>query len=67
MSSLSIYVASIVRGGGGGGSTFVPCFVMQYFVSFLVFQSYDGEQRAGCLTSIFFLISCDCNRPVALS
>ena len=46
MSSLSICVAPIV-----GGSTFVPSFVTQYFVSFQVCQSYDGEQRAGCFTS----------------
>ena len=26
---------------------FDPCFVMQAFMSFLVFQSFDGEERPG--------------------
>ena len=39
---------------------FVPCFVVQCFVSFLVFNVLlDGEERAGCFTLFVFLVSCD--------
>ena len=33
---------------------------MQYFVSFLVLQSSEEEERAGCFTLFAFLVSCDC-------
>ena len=39
---------------------FVTCFAMQSLVSFLVLQSFVGEERAGCFTLIVFLISCGC-------
>ena len=39
---------------------FVLCFVMHYFVSFLVKQSFDGEERSGCFALFVFLVSCDC-------
>ena len=37
-----------------GAFVLFPCFVMQYFVSFLVLQSTGGEERAGCFTFVVF-------------
>ena len=37
-----------------GGFVLCPCFALQYFVSFLVLQSYAGEERAGCFTFVVF-------------
>ena len=41
---------------------FDPYFGMHYLVFFLVLHHLDKEERAGCFTLIFFLISysCDC-------
>ena len=36
------------------GFVLCPCFALQYFVSFLVLQSYAGEERAVCLTFVVF-------------
>ena len=36
---------------------FVPCFVVQCFVSILVLQYLDGEERAGCFVLFVFLVS----------
>ena len=33
---------------------------MRYFVSILVLQSFDGEERAGCFALFVFLVSRDC-------
>ena len=35
------------------------CFVIQYFVSFLVFNHTDEEERAGWFSIIVFLKSCN--------
>ena len=45
---------------------FVPCFVVQCFVSFLVLQSSYGEERAVCFTLFIFLVSCGCYCSVVL-
>ena len=39
---------------------FDPGFVIQYFVSFLVFQSSRWGESVGCFTFIVFLVSCGC-------
>ena len=39
------------------GSAFERCFDMHYFVSFLVYNQIDEEEKAGCLALIFFLVS----------
>ena len=41
-------------------------FVIQYFVSFWFSHHLDGEERAGCLALIVFLVSCDSQCFVAL-
>ena len=41
------------------GSVFVPCFGVQYLCPHL-----DGEERAGCFTSVVFLMSCYCECSV---
>ena len=38
----------------------VPCFVMQYVMSFLVLLSCLWDKTAECFTLIVFLSSCDC-------
>ena len=44
----------------------VPCFVMQYFVSFLALQSSCwGRERAASFTLIVFLITRDCYCSIA--
>ena len=45
-----------------------PCFVIYYLlvVSFLVLQSSCREEKAGCVTLIVSLVSCDCRCSVAL-
>ena len=42
----------------------MPCFVMQYLVSLLVLQLFilPEEERAGCFSSIVFLLSRGCVR-----
>ena len=45
---------------------FGPCFVIQCFVCVLCCIHLDVEERAGCLTLIVFLMSCDCKCSVAL-
>ena len=45
---------------------FVPCFVIQYFVSFWFCNHLDWEERAGCFVITFFLMSCDSQCSVAL-
>ena len=45
---------------------FVTCLAMQYLVSFLVLQSFVGEERASCFTLIVLLMSRDCYCPVTL-
>ena len=35
------------------------CFVMQYFVCFLVLHHLNDEEKGGCFTLIVFLISCE--------
>ena len=37
---------------------FGPCFVMQYFLFFLVLHHFAWEGRAGCFTVIVFLVAC---------
>ena len=34
---------------------------MHYFVSFLVYNHFDEEEKAGCLALIFFLVSSECS------
>ena len=36
-----------------------PCFVFQYFISFLCCNHIYGEERGGFFTLIVFLMSCD--------
>ena len=36
----------------------VPCFVVHCFVSFLLCNHFDGEERADCFTLFAFLVSC---------
>ena len=43
-----------------------PLFVIQYCVSFLFCNDINREERAGYITLIVFLISCDCLCSVAL-
>ena len=38
----------------------VLCFVVRYFMSLLVCNHLDGEERAGCFASFVFLVSRDC-------
>ena len=40
--------------GGGGGSVFGHCFVIQHF-----FNHLDGEERAGYFALTVLLMSCD--------
>ena len=42
------------------GSVFERCFGMHYFVSFLVYNNFDEEEKAGCLALIFVLVSSEC-------
>ena len=35
-------------------------FVVRYFMSILVLQSFDGEERVGCFAWFVFLVSRDC-------
>ena len=46
-----------------GGSLFGPCFTILYSIlsSFAIFE----EERDGCFTLKVFLMSCDCQYPVA--
>ena len=48
----------------GSGSAFDLCFGMHYFVSFLVYNHFDEEEKAGCLVLIFFLVSSECQCSV---
>ena len=43
------------------------CFVIQFFVSYLVFNLIDAGERAGCITLIVFLKSCDWSCYAAFS
>ena len=47
---------------------FVPCFVVQCFMSFLVYNHLyeDERERAGCFTLFVFLLYCDCYCSEAL-
>ena len=38
-------------------SVIVQCFVVLYFMSILVLQHLDGEERAGCFAQFGFLVS----------
>ena len=49
-----------------GGYVLGPCFVIQYFVSFLFCNHLDGEEKAGCFTLTVFLVTCDSQCFVAL-
>ena len=51
-----LIVAPIVC--GGYTNVFGPCFVVQYLVSFLVYNHLTWEERVGCLKLL--LMSCDC-------
>ena len=42
------------------------CFRMHYFMSFLVFNHLDEEERASCFAFIVFRMSCYCKLPVDL-
>ena len=37
----------------------LTCFVVRYFMSILVLQSLDGEERANCFALFVFLVSRD--------
>ena len=37
-----------------------PCFIMQYFCSFLFCCHLAGEERAGCFALVVFLVSSRC-------
>ena len=39
---------------------------MHYFVSFLVFNYFDEDERVSCFALIVCLMSCDCKCFVAL-
>ena len=41
-------------------SVIVLCFVVSYFVSILVCNHLDGEERAGCFALFVFLVARDC-------
>ena len=41
-------------------SVIVLCFVVRYFVSILVCNHLDGEERAGCFALFVFLVARDC-------
>ena len=43
-----------------GYSVVVLCFVVRYFMSILVCNHLEGEERAGCFALFVFLVSCDC-------
>ena len=45
---------------------FVPCFLMQYLVPFIVLQSFWLGRESGCFTLIVFLMYCDYWCSVAL-
>ena len=36
---------------------FIPCFVVQCFMPFLVFNHIDEKERAGCLTEFVPLLA----------
>ena len=42
------------------GSAFDRCFGMHFFVSFLVYNHFEEEEKAGCLALMFFLVSSEC-------
>ena len=46
-------------------SEIVLCFVVRYFMSILVCNHLEGEERAGCFALFVLLVSSDC--CVALS
>ena len=39
---------------------FVLCFVIHCFVTHLVCNYLDGNERAGCFVLFVLLVSCDC-------
>ena len=41
------------------GSVFIPCFVVNCLVPFLVLHHFDRVRRAGFFTVFVFLASCD--------
>ena len=45
---------------------FGPCFIIQYFVSFLFCNHFDGEERVGCFTLTVFLMYCERQYSVSL-
>ena len=51
----------------GGGVCVCLCFVVRYFVSFLVCNYLGEEERAGCFPFIVLLVSCYCKCSAALS
>ena len=42
------------------GVLIVLCFFVRYFMSILVFNHLDGEERASCFAWFVFLVSRDC-------
>ena len=48
------------------GVVLVPCFCIQCFVSFLLCNYLDGEERSGCFTLNAFLMSCESQCSVTL-